>query len=216
MQPPSKRSTLALAILVMLYEEPMHPYRMQQLIRERGKDEVINVRQRAGLYQMINRLEREAMIAAWPMDRTANRPARTVYELTTLGRRTVLAWMREILSTPAQEFPEFPAAISFIMLLTPEDARKQLEKRTVAVKAEVERIDALLKSVSYVPRLFLLEIEYLRLVHATELQWVRAVLADLRSERLTWSKKWLREAGAEIEKKRDATTHMEPVAKAKP
>ena len=30
-----KRSPLALAILALLYEAPMHPYRMQQLIRER-------------------------------------------------------------------------------------------------------------------------------------------------------------------------------------
>lgn len=40
-----RRSPIALAVLVMLYESPMHPYRMQQLIKERGKDEVINVRQ---------------------------------------------------------------------------------------------------------------------------------------------------------------------------
>ena len=33
-----KRSPIALAILAMLYEAPMHPYRMQQLIKERGKD----------------------------------------------------------------------------------------------------------------------------------------------------------------------------------
>ncbi|MBN9135172.1 MAG: helix-turn-helix transcriptional regulator, partial [Phyllobacterium sp.] len=59
-----KRSPIALAILAMLYEAPMHPYRMQQLIKERGKDEVINVTQRASLYQTVNRLEREGLIAA--------------------------------------------------------------------------------------------------------------------------------------------------------
>ena len=34
-----KFSGIALAILALLYEEPMHPYRMQQLIKERGKDD---------------------------------------------------------------------------------------------------------------------------------------------------------------------------------
>ena len=39
-----RRSPLALVVLALLYEAPMHPYRMQQLIKERGKDEVVNVR----------------------------------------------------------------------------------------------------------------------------------------------------------------------------
>jgi len=42
-----KRSPLALAVLVLLHEAPMHPYRMQRLIKDRGKDQVINVGQRA-------------------------------------------------------------------------------------------------------------------------------------------------------------------------
>lgn len=57
-----KRSPTALAVLGMLMEEPLHPYRMQRLIKERGKDEVINVTQRASLYQTIQRLEREGLI----------------------------------------------------------------------------------------------------------------------------------------------------------
>jgi DNA-binding PadR family transcriptional regulator len=35
---------------------------MQVLIKERAKDQVINVRQRASLYQTIHRLEREGLI----------------------------------------------------------------------------------------------------------------------------------------------------------
>lgn len=57
-----KKSPLALAILCLLIEEPMHPYRMQQLIKERGKDEVINVRYRTSIYQTIDRLHRDRAI----------------------------------------------------------------------------------------------------------------------------------------------------------
>jgi DNA-binding PadR family transcriptional regulator len=132
-----KRSPIALAALAMLYEAPMHPYRMQQLIKERGKDEVINVGQRASLYQTIGRLEREGLISAQKVTRDENRPERTVYELTDAGRAITLDWMREILSTPAPEFPEFPAAISFLPLLTPKDALRQLELRALALQAEM-------------------------------------------------------------------------------
>ena len=60
-----KRSPLALAVLVLLHESPMHPYRMQRLIKDRGKDQVINVEQRASLYQTISQLLRAGLITNW-------------------------------------------------------------------------------------------------------------------------------------------------------
>jgi DNA-binding PadR family transcriptional regulator len=193
-----KRSSVALAVLAMLYEAPMHPYRMQQLIIERGKDEVINVTQRASLYQTINRLEREGLIAAQGVSRDENRPERTVYELTQTGREIMLDWMRQILSTPTLEFPDFPAAVSFLPLLTPEDALQQFERRAAALQSELDRIDKQFELTKQVPRLFLLEMEYLRAANATQLQWVRTIVADLKSGDLTWSETWLRKVAAEL------------------
>jgi len=194
----AKRSPIALAILAMLYEAPMHPYRMQQLIKERGKDEVINVAQRATLYQTINRLEREGLIKAQGVSRDENRPERTVYELTPAGREIMVEWMRQILSTLSSEFPDFPAAISFLGLLTPEDVQHQLERRAVALQAELDRLDHQFELTRSVPRLFLLEMEYIRATHATQLQWVQSVVADLKSGDLAWSEAWLREMAAEF------------------
>lgn len=195
---PSKRSTIALAVLAMLYEAPMHPYRMQRLIKERGKDEVINVEQRASLYQTIQRLEREGLISRQSTIRDNKRPERTVYEITPQGRAVALEWLRQILSTPAAEYPEFPAAISFLPLLSPDDALNQLELRAEAIAAELDRMDAGVKQAAQVPRLFLLEMEYLRAVRATELAWVNAVIDDLRAGRITWSEAWLRQVAAQF------------------
>ena len=176
----------------------MHPYRMQHLIKARGKDEVINVSQRASLYQTIQRLEREGLISAQRTTRDEKRPERTVYEITDTGRAITLEWMRQILSKPAKEFPEFPAAISFIALLTPEDALHQLEQRTTAILAEIMRIDDSLKQAALVPRLFLLEMEYLRATQITELTWVESVVKDLRSGSLNWNEAWLRQVAAQF------------------
>src|SRR5262249_44542548 len=148
-----KRSPIALAILAMLWEAPMHPYRMQRLIKERGKDEVINVAQRASLYQTIQRLEREGLISAQQKIRDDRRPERTIYEITERGRAVALDWMRDILSTPAKDYPGFPAAISFLPLLTPDDALRQLELRAKAIEAELARMDEGLKQAAQVPRL---------------------------------------------------------------
>jgi DNA-binding PadR family transcriptional regulator len=186
MKPP-KRSAVALAVLAMLYEAPMHPYRMQLLIKERGQDEVINVTQRASLYQTIQRLEREGLIWAQRTIRDDKRPERTVYEITASGRAVALEWLRQILSTPAPEYPGFPAAISFLPLLSPEDALRQFEARAKAIEAKLGRMDAGLKHAANVPRLFLLEYEYLRAARVTELAWVKSVVEDLRVGRLSWS-----------------------------
>jgi DNA-binding PadR family transcriptional regulator len=200
MSNPKRHSPLALAILALLFEEPMHPYRMQQLIRERGKDEVINVRSRNSLYQAIAGLLRAKLIAVRETSRDERWPERTVYELTDKGRQAGVTWLREMLSTPASEFPEFPAALAYLPMLTPEDARLQLEWRVHLLEQELLRIDTELNKVQEsIPRLFLIEGEYVRLTIQTELDWVKALIEDLRSGRLTWSHEWMRSVADQLE-----------------
>ncbi len=196
----TRRSPIALAVLALLYEEPMHPYRMQHLIKQRGKEEVINVRQRASLYQTIDRLARAGLIRVRATERDERWPERTIYELTQEGRETLVRWLSEMLSTPAQEYPEFPAALAFLPLLPPAEALKQLEQRVTRLEQELARLEQELRQASdFVPRLFLLESEYLRSAVAAELAWVRAIVAELREGDITWSEEWLREVAMRLE-----------------
>lgn len=186
-----RRSNIALAVLAFLAEAPMHPYRMQQLIKERGKDEIINVRQRASLYQTIQQLLRAKLIQVRETEREPKRPERTIYELTAEGRATLDDWLRQMLSTPASEFPEFPAALAYLPLLSVEDATLQLQTRAQALAAEHKRIDAQLQEAAQsIPRLFLIETEYIRSMLATELAWVHSLIDDLQTGKLTWSDTW--------------------------
>jgi DNA-binding PadR family transcriptional regulator len=188
-----QRSPLALAVLALLYEEPMHPYRMQQLIKERGKDKVINVQRRASLYQTINQLQRAGLITVRETLRDENRPERTNYALTDLGRHTADQWLRDMLSTPSEEYPDFPAAVSFLPLLTTDDALRQLEKRETDLCEKLADIESELETnLAVLPRLFLLEDEYLRDVIEAELKWVRSIIEDLCAGRLTWSEEEMR------------------------
>jgi DNA-binding PadR family transcriptional regulator len=188
-----KRSPLALAILALLFEAPMHPYRMQQLIRDRGKDKVINVSRRASLYQMINQLLKAGLISIRETSRDERFPERTIYQITPEGHTTAVAWMREMLSTPDEEFPEFPAAVSLIPLLTPDDALHQLEQRASKLQASIDAIDTAIRDFAQgLPRLFLLEEEYMRAMRVTELTWVKTITAELRTGSLTWNNEWVR------------------------
>ena len=171
----------------------MHPYRMQQLIKERGKDEVINVRDRASIYQTIDRLVRDGLITVSETTRDERWPERTVYQLTAEGRETIRDWMREMLSTPGEEFPAFPAALSFLALLTPEDALRQFEARSVRLEADLAHTEAVLAGFGRtLPRIVLIEEEYRQAMLQAELGWVRRIVAELQSGQLTWSEEWLR------------------------
>ena len=190
----TQRSPLAMAILALLAEEPMHPYRMQQLIKERGKDQIINVRQRASIYQTIERLLRDGQISVKETLRETGKPDRTVYEITKEGREILIEWIREVLSTPIQEFPNFPVAISYISILSPQDALEKLEQRIDVLEKTVQQIDNNLQTYkSIIPRLFMLESEYQKTGLATELEWVRSASEDIRDGSLFWNDEWLRD-----------------------
>lgn len=195
MPAPYRRSILALAILALLHEEPMHPYRMQRLIRERGKDRVVNVGQRASLYKAIERLAAAGLVAVRQTSRDQRFPERTVYELTDLGRDVLLDWMREALAVPERTFPEFPAVLSFMALLPADEVAAELGRRATRLRAEVAEIEAVLATVP-VPRLFLVEDEYRLAVLRAELDWVSSVIEDLRDGRLSWTEESVRKLAA--------------------
>lgn len=184
------RSPLWLVVLAMAAEAPMHPYRMQALIKERGKDLVANVAQRNSVYQTIDALRRAGLVEVREMSRDERRPERTIYEATPLGRTTLKEWMQTILAAPAREFPDFPAALSLVMILSPDEARTALETRVVAVGRRLRELEA---PVPGVPRLFLLESEDMAALGRAERDWLRRVIGDLRRGRLTWSFEWLQE-----------------------
>jgi DNA-binding PadR family transcriptional regulator len=184
-----RSSPLALTVLALLHYKPLHPYGLQRLIQQWGKDQVVNVGQRASLYRTIDRLLAEGLIASRGTTRDQAYPERTEYEVTDVGRSVAREWLKVMLSTPKQEFPDFPAALSNLLLLTPDELTDALEQRLATLDATVAALDASLAAEAEqgLPRIALLESEYIRAVTAAEQQWVGGVVADIRSGRLPWA-----------------------------
>jgi DNA-binding PadR family transcriptional regulator len=118
-------------------------------------------------------------------------PDRIVYAITDAGREAAREWLREMLRSTGDDYPEFIAALSILFGLAPEDARAQLEQRVERLAAELAETEAQFELAAELPRLFLLEEEYRRAVLQAELDWLRGVVDDLREGRLTWSEEWL-------------------------
>jgi DNA-binding PadR family transcriptional regulator len=181
-------SPLALAVLSLLHAAPLHPYAMQRLLKEWGKDAVVNVGQRANLYKTIRRLLEAGLIAVRQTERDQQYPERTVYELTEAGSRVTVEWLTEMLALPRSEFPQFPAALSFMMLLPPAEAAVVLAQRAAALQAQLAATEADLRRAGELPRAVTMDDEYRRALLKAELAWVDGVVADLTSGALTWSK----------------------------
>lgn len=221
-----RRSPLALAVLGLLEAGPLHPYGIQRLIKQWGKDQVVNVGQRAGLYRTIARLEDAGLIAVGSTERDERYPERTTYRLTEAGRAAARQWMAEILSTPRNEYPEFPAALSFLPVLTPQAAHDLLNQRRDRLARRLAELDAELgaepdaeagaardaargaehdrKSAREaaerraLPRVSLVESEYLRAVTQAELTWVDGILAALDDGSFTWNREELERIAATV------------------
>jgi DNA-binding PadR family transcriptional regulator len=192
----SKRSfsnPLALAILVLLYERPMHPYEMAATLKERRKESSIRLNYGA-LYTTIERLSRAKLIAVRETVKEGKHPEKTVYELTPAGQAEMTDWMRELVSSPVKEYPIFEAALSLLPALPPEEVIDLLEirigllEKTIKGIGEEERICKEMK----LPRLFSLESEYYQAITLAEFQFSKELLSDLKRDagglRSGWSK----------------------------
>ncbi|MEU1805760.1 PadR family transcriptional regulator [Streptomyces sp. NPDC019937] len=187
-----KSSPLGLAVLALLHHRPLHPYGIQQLLKQWGKEQVVNVGQRAGLYRTIERLRAGGLIAVRQTERDQQYPERTVYEVTEEGRAVTREWLEEMLAAPKAEFPVFPAALSNMLLLSPDEVAPILERRAGHIatqRAELARQTA--EAAAGLPRITLIENEYLLAVLDAEERWLRGVIGDLRDGSLTWSPEML-------------------------
>ncbi len=178
---------ISLTVLALLTEQPRHPYEMQRLMRERRKDFAVG--KARGFYDAVNRLLRDGLVEPAETSREGNRPERTVYRITAEGREEFAAWLADLLSTPVTEYPVFTVAVSFLGYLPPRVAEQVLRERTVSLEGQLAGSEAslrVLREQFHLPRLFLLGHEQTRALRRAELEWVRAVIADIQDGRLTW------------------------------
>jgi DNA-binding PadR family transcriptional regulator len=208
--PSSYRSPWALAILSLLFERDMHPYEIRRLVRERGKGEFVDLRP-GSLYRTIERLERARLVEPVETTREGRFPERTVYRITDNGREELQDWMREMLATPVNDFPQVVQALSVLPILEADDARLQLEGRLLRLEGEIAALRTSMRRLEGVlPRLFSVELELVLALRQAELACLRELVEDMRTGRLAWTQEQLRTEYADLASGRpmDLTQHF--------
>jgi DNA-binding PadR family transcriptional regulator len=193
----SLKTPLALAVLNLLNERPMHPYEMQQHMKERGHDFVIKLKG-GSLYSTIERLIDGGLIRTVETTREGRRPERTVYALTEQGWDDLMLWIRELVARPVHEYPWFAAVLAFISSLLPDDVVALLGFRAAALEGEIAAQESMLQSMSRqgIPRLFGIEGEYGLAMRRAELEWVRLIIEEIRDGRMAWPQEVLKHHAA--------------------
>ena len=176
----SRSNPLALAVLVSLYERPMHPYEVAQTLRQRAKQESVRLNY-GSLYAVVETLEKNGFVKATGTVREGKRPERTVYAITDDGAREMDDWLTELVSVPAKEYPAFLAGLSFLPGLTPDDALMALRGRADALTVKLAGIRGAMDAAKKagLPRIFELEAEYEESQLAAELKFVKALVKDM-------------------------------------
>ena len=186
----NRSNPLALAVLVSLYEKPMHPYEIAQTLRLRAKHESVRLNY-GSLYGVVESLERRGLIEAQETRRSGRLPERTVYRLTEAGLIEIHDWLTDIMSTPVKDYPSFQAALSFLPALPPDDVAGLLAERAQHLEAGLAQAAAT-RELAYkagLPRLFWVEAEFGTTLREAELGYVRRLIRDIESgslEGLEW------------------------------
>ncbi len=137
---PRLANPLALAVLALLFERPMHPYEMASTLKERHKEQSIKLRY-GSLYTVIEQMLARGLIAAKETSRAGKRPERTVFTLTSPGLDELRDWMRELLRDPAKEYPQFEGALALLPVLPPDEAVALLRQRALLLNGMVWQLE---------------------------------------------------------------------------
>lgn len=173
---------LALAVLALLFERPMHPYEMGLLLRQRHKEESIKFRY-GSLYTVIELLVRRSFIVARETGRDGRRPERTVYEITASGCGELRTWMADLLGEPVKEYPLFEAALCLLPVLPPDETLDLLRRRLQQIEQNSAALTQQIEAVGdrNFPPLFLVETEYRLALIKAEQHFVAELIRRIES-----------------------------------
>jgi DNA-binding PadR family transcriptional regulator len=180
-------SPLALSILELLDERPMHPYEMASTMRVRHHDEFIRLNF-GTLYHTVDVLERKGWILPIEREKEGRRPERTIYKLTEAGQEVLTRTIGELLRKPTREYPQFVAGLMFMHHLAAPEAASHLHERAALLDAHVTKFEHVLAELHRhgLTRLALIEMEHKIAMLDAERKWVRKLEQEIVDGKLEW------------------------------
>ncbi|MFD9669153.1 PadR family transcriptional regulator [Rhodococcus sp. NPDC059968] len=168
---------LAVAALALLVERDMHPYEMLHLLQLRGLQRYVKIRP-GSFYHAVARLERDGLLVVVGTAQHGNRPARTIYTITTEGRATLRENVMQTLTGTTHDRP-LPLALAQAHHLDTDTVVSSLTERIQKLDQQLEEFELLAASFCGRPRMLGLHADFMRAMTRTEILWLRNVVEQL-------------------------------------
>jgi DNA-binding PadR family transcriptional regulator len=178
---------LAISVLALLEERPMHAYEMYQLLVKRHTHWLVKVRP-GSLYHTVERLARQNYVRATGTEREGNRPERTTYEITPQGNEALTRRVAAGIEEYVHEYPLFPVVLSEAHNLEVEDAVLRFRRRIDDLERWITEIDEALAGAAAreVPEVYWMGGDYLRTQLTAERDWLVTTVERIESKDLEW------------------------------
>ncbi len=180
-------SPLAISALALLNERAKHPDEMYQLLLERHEDRIVRVTP-GSLYRTVDRLTQDGLAEATGTAREGNRPERTTYAITDLGRSSLVERIRQILREPVNEFPSFALALAEAHNAPASAVCADLRDHLKVIEGELADIDCLVDKARAreVDEAYWLTADYIRHMTVAQQDWINGFITRLEKGDLPW------------------------------
>ncbi|MEU4608417.1 PadR family transcriptional regulator [Kribbella sp. NPDC023972] len=177
---------LAISVLALLNERPMHAYEMYQVLLTRQDTRIVKVRP-GSLYHTVERLAGQQLIRATGTERSGNRPERTTYEITCEGDEALRRRVQTGIESYVYEYPLFPVVLAESHNLDEQDALLRFRRRVADLDNWLAELsDALATAQEQVPELYWMAGDYLRTQLACERDWLATTIERIETKDLPW------------------------------
>ncbi|UGT53837.1 PadR family transcriptional regulator [Nocardia asteroides] len=181
---------LALAVLSVIVQRPMHRYEIAATLRAHGKDKDMDIKW-GSLYTVVQNMAKAGFLEVVGSERDGARPERVIYRITDAGRAEMADWTRELIAAPEPEARRFTAGLSVLAVLPPDEVIELLGDRIAALDRIIERTRTDLAALTgTLPRLFVIESEYGLAMLEAEAAWTRALREQLRDGTFDGLDRW--------------------------
>jgi DNA-binding PadR family transcriptional regulator len=178
---------LAISVLALLTERPMHAYEMYQLLISRQNDRIVKVRP-GSLYHTVERLAGQEYVRAIGTERAGNRPERTTYEITPEGSDALTARVESGIEKYVYEYPLFPVVLSEAHNLDADDAVLRFRRRIEDLDRWLADLDGSIAGARAmkVHEPYWMAGAYVRGQIAAEREWLATTVERIESKDLKW------------------------------
>ncbi|NEW41919.1 PadR family transcriptional regulator [Nocardia cyriacigeorgica] len=170
---------LALAVLSVIVQRPMHRYEIASTLRDRGKDRDMAIKW-GSLYTVVQNMATAGFLEIVGSERAGARPERVIYQITDAGRAELIDWTRELIAEPQPEQRQYLAGLSILAALPPDEVIELLGRRLAALDEQIATVRGEFEATSgALPRLFMVETEYGMAMLEAERTWTRSFRDEL-------------------------------------